>query len=253
MTVAKVLRTGVLVAGAAASMSGPAPGPEAATLVVLWAWQRPEDVSFADPAQVSVAYLWATARVSASGLEVTGRRQPLRVSSGTQRIPVVRVEVPVPMESAGLERNHDGLVDVVAAAANGAPAVQIDFDARRSERAFYARFLRGLRLRLPRGTRLSITALASWCLADRWIEGLPIDEAVPMLFRMGPEGARVRARLSQGEDFPVDVCRSSYGLAADEPTPRLRAGRTIYVFHPRAWSWGAYDRVRARLGEVGQP
>jgi hypothetical protein len=31
------------------------------------------------------------------------------------------------------------------------------------------------------------TALASWCEADGWISGLPVAEAVPMLFRMGPD------------------------------------------------------------------
>ena len=42
-----------------------------------------------------------------------------------------------------------------------------------------------VRRRLPRDLPLSMTALASWCAGDTWIEALPVDEAVPMLSRWG--------------------------------------------------------------------
>ena len=95
---------------------------------------------------------------------------------------------------------------------------------------------------------ISITALASWCLGDRWLEDLPIDEAVPMLFRMGTDEEPVRAALARG-DFHDPRCRFSYGLATDEPLPALRPGRRLYLFHPNAWTEPAYTRFRHRLRE----
>lgn len=198
---------------------------------------------------MAVACLVATARVSGPRLEVAGRRQPLTVPPGTERIPVVRVEVAPATTPAELAAHRDALVEVIRSATRGASGIQIDFDARRSERGAYADLLRAVRAALPRGTRLSITALASWCLGDRWLEGLPVDEAVPMLFRLGSDGPEVRARLAAGEDFTADVCRGAYGLSTDERPPKMRRGRRVYMFHDRRWSEDAYARARERRAE----
>ena len=77
--------------------------------------------------------------------------------------------------------------DLRTASRPGIAALQVDFDAKRSERGFYAALLRSLRSQMPPQLPLSIAALASWCSNDDWISGLPIDEAVPMLFRMEPD------------------------------------------------------------------
>lgn len=117
-----------------------------------------------------------------------------------------------------------------------ATAVQIDFDARVSERAEYRKLLERLRARLPPGSTLGITALASWCLGDPWIRDLPVDEAVPMLFRMGPDGAEVRRYLERGGEFHVPLCRRSVGLSLDEPVLRVPGGlQRVYMFSPRRW------------------
>jgi hypothetical protein len=83
---------------------------------------------------------------------------------------------------------------------------------------------------------LSITALASWCAGDDWISDLPIDEAVPMLFRMGPDRQVMKNRLSAQEEFSAKPCRSSYGVSTDEPLDGLRPEKRIYVFNPQAWT-----------------
>ncbi len=88
-----------------------------------------------------------------------------------------------------------------------------------------------------------MTALASWCLGDCWLDGLPVDEAVPMLFEMGPDGHRVRHHLASGGDFAHELCRRSYGVATYEPIPALRDGRRVYVFHDRAWTQEAFEGV----------
>lgn len=126
-----------------------------------------------------------------------------------------------------------------------APHVQIDFDATRSERDFYGRLLADLRARLPRGTTLSITALASWCFGDRWLDRLPVDFAVPMLFRMGWDGDAIRRSLAEGSDFGSPSCRRGVGVSLDEPIPPLFAGRPVYVFSPQRWSPGRYQDALA--------
>ncbi|HMB54606.1 MAG TPA: hypothetical protein VKU40_14915, partial [Thermoanaerobaculia bacterium] len=114
---------------------------------------------------------------------------------------------------------------------------------------FYAELLTDLRSRLPE-TPISITALASWCLGDPWLEAAwpgppPIDDAVPMLFRMGVDEQRVRRHLASGGDFSSPLCRRSLGLATDEPQPPLPASwleeRRLYLFHPRPWSFAAWN------------
>ena len=86
-----------------------------------------------------------------------------------------------------------------------------------------------LRKALPSGTPVSITALASWCVGDPWLEKLPqgtINEAVPMLFRMGPDGPNVASFLDGGNEFRVAACRGSMGLSTDESFSKevLRSG-----------------------------
>ena len=111
----------------------------------------------------------------------------------------------------------------------GVRAVQVDFDATLSQRAFYREVLQRVRAALPPTVPLSITALASWCEADHWIDGLPLAEAVPMLFRMG-RGERAP------REFRPTLCRSSAGLSLDEPVTDPPRVRRLYLFNPRPWT-----------------
>jgi hypothetical protein len=113
-------------------------------------------------------------------------------------------------------------------------ALQIDFDARRSERAWYREFLERLRAGLPADLPLEITALTSWCQGDRWTSGLAVSDAVPMLFRMGPgEGYA-------GGDLSNRLCRWSVGVSTDELPRAIPRGRRLFVFHPLPWTEEAY-------------
>lgn len=71
-----------------------------------------------------------------------------------------------------------------------------------------------MRKRLPEDTRLSITALASWTLFDNWLDSLPVDEAVPMLFRTGADGENVRRYLRSGGDVRAELARRRLGVSA---------------------------------------
>lgn len=205
---------------------------------VLWAWERPEDLRFLDPRQAGVAYLAGTVTLRAGGVEVRPRLQPLHLPPGTKLLAVVRLESSrtEPPELSIEQRRQTAEAILHLTGRDGVLGTQIDFDAAVSERDFYRALLRELRDRLPKGRMLTMTALASWCLEDDWIGALPVDEAVPMLFRMGADDGEVRARLRRGEDFRERLCRGSFGISTDEARPRLRYGRRIYVFHPRSWT-----------------
>jgi hypothetical protein len=216
--------------------------------VLLWAWERPEDLRFAPRLGVGVAALDRTIVLHGRELHVSPRRQPIRLDPATPIVSVVRLEADA---AAGAAADPGGVAEAMAIAARrpGARALQIDFDATASQRGFYARLLAELRRRVPADLPISMTALASWCAGDRWIEDLPIDEAVPMLFEMGPDRAAVRRRLRHDAPFAAGRCGRAIGLSPREPLPRVpRADRT-YLFAYQPWT---LESARAALRGAGR-
>jgi hypothetical protein len=125
---------------------------------------------------------------------------------------------------------------VLAYARFAAPdAIQIDFEAPRSQRQVLLDVLHDARAGLGERAFLSMTAPASWCDGERGLDAAPVDEIVPMLFRMGPGGAGLIRRLAAGGDFRNPRCRSALGMAVDQPLARLPAGRRIYLSNPSGW------------------
>ena len=250
----------------------------------FWAWERPEDLRFLEKKNAGVAFLAKTIYIPApnedlrkdgsSSLHIRPRLQTLRVAPSTPLIAVVRIETRASRQPAAYffaatrssslahytAQQQERAVAEIADLANlpNVRAIQIDFDATVSERAFYSALLSDVREKLPSSIPLSITALASWCIGDPWLEQLPpgtIDEAVPMLFRMGPDASNVAKFLSTGADFPVRACQGSLGVTTDEPLSRSLLGaasnpavsasrnKRIYIFAPRAWTQPAADAV----------
>jgi hypothetical protein len=202
--------------------------------VVLWAWERPDDLRGL-PRGVGVAFLAQTITVSSPAYVVARRRQPLRADEGTKMIAVTRIEAPGTVEGVDV----DGMARAIVERARlpMVAAVQIDFDARASQRPMYRQLLHAVRAGLPPAMPLSMTALASWCLDDDWLDELPVDEAVPMLFRMGPAAEGLRAEWSARTLSPR--CRTSRGVSLDEAAPRRGGSRRTYVFNPGPWSAAA--------------
>jgi hypothetical protein len=263
--------------------------------IVLWAWERPEDLRFLASREEGVAFLARTIELrqlhdgdadakskpsSAKemwlgpdpavrlGIKLRPRLQPLQVTKETKLTAVVRIETTndlwhrpaarsgeMPDRSAPTflytDAQREAVADMAASAARlpQVKALQIDFDASQSEQAFYAALLADVRQRLPQGMPLSITALASWCTSDPWVDRLPpgtIDEVVPMLFRLGPDAMEVASYVESGKEFRARACRGSVGLSTDErfsqavmsgaiPQDRNWAKRRIYVFSPASW------------------
>jgi hypothetical protein len=218
--------------------------------VMLWAWERPELLDFIDPNAAGVAFLARTLYLSDAHVVIRPRLQPLSVPLGTKLMAVVRIEIdrarPPDFSSQQRELAATAIADV--AHFPGIAALQVDFDAAVSQRPFYRALLGDLRRQLPASMPLSITALASWCIYDDWLRDLPVDEVVPMVFRMGADQHRVRRYLVE-EDFRAAHCRQSLGISTDEPRPTLRPLRRLYVFHPQSWRAEALTRI---LEEVGR-
>ena len=214
--------------------------------VMLWAWERPSDLRFIDSRQIGVAFLAQTVFLRGDDVVTRPRLQSLALPPGTKLVAVTRVESdrkqPPQLSPAQLQSLASSIAEMVVL--SNVSAVQIDFDATQSERAFYRDLILEVRERLPQDVSLSITALASWCADDNWLSDLPIDDAVPMLFRMGPDRSRIINRISDGRQFSSGPCQGSYGISTDEPVPGLAPGKRLYVFNPRAWS---EDSVRAIL------
>jgi hypothetical protein len=214
--------------------------------LTLWAWERPSDLRDIDPGTTAVAYLALTVRVHGTAVAVP-RRQPLviPVDSRLRMIPVVRVET-APDAVLNDATANGAAQQIVSAVRPGGAALQVDFDAKLSERAWYRIVLTEVRHRMPANLPLSITALASWCSDDRWMQGLPVDEAVPMYFRMEPERWFAPAGLDQFK-IREPLCEGSVGVSTTERWPDWYRDQRVYVFSDRGWRVDSIGAVERRV------
>ena len=216
--------------------------------LVLWAWDRDDDLSFIDIRDTAVAYLAATVILRGETVLLTPRHHPLAPPQGTRLIAVAHVEVDRYEPPVMSDAQARALTATLAALRATRPGefLQIDFEATASQRAFFVQAVAALRERLPDAT-LSATALTSWCLHERWTQLLAVDEVVPMLFRLGPDRRRIREYFADGGDFRSANCRSSIGVATDELPAAIPFGRRIYAFSPRRWNAETYATLRERM------
>ena len=199
----------------------------------LWAWRRTEDLSFVNSRKIKAAIWTGTIFWDQGRLAVDQRRNPITYPVGMDVVAVSRLEItgiPDPEATAEIAKAMWRLGESFDPI-----EYQIDFDARRSQRDFYSRLLGEVRLRVG-STPLSITALASWCFHDAWIEGLPVDAVVPMIYRMGPEGYYIRKQLAKEREFPAAICRGNVGYSSDEPLAPVDDLQRVFLFHPRPWN-----------------
>ncbi|MGD9682202.1 MAG: hypothetical protein AB7W16_13535 [Candidatus Obscuribacterales bacterium] len=211
----------------------------AATLY-LWVWQYSADMSWVAGTDYAVAYLAGTIRMGPRGMKTLPRTNSLSIPESTRVVAVVRIEVApgfVPED-----RHLDPLVKTIGGLVKDrrVEALQIDFDATRSQRDFYRELLE--RLRSSSDLRLEMTALASWMTGDRWTAGLPVARVVPMIFRMGRHRSEVLRKLAGRSR--LDGVRA-VGLSVDEPDVLAAIERggaldfkdldDVYLFSPGGW------------------
>lgn len=221
---------------------------------VLWAWERPEDLKSIDANNFAVAFLAQTLVLKGDDVIFNPRHQPLDVFPETKLIAVTRIESqkqtgqPATLNEAQKQKAISLILRTREL--RNVSAIQIDFDAASSEREFYRALLRELRAKLPDNMPLSITALASFCVGDRWLDDLPVDEAVPMIFRMGADDRTIKNLLARGEDFREPLCQRSYGIAIDEPLEiKFKLERRVYIFNDDAWTPSDIAAAITRIGQ----
>jgi hypothetical protein len=237
----------LLIAGVASLLFGALHHRPDAPMPVIWAWERPENLQFA-AGRAEVAILAGT--VTLHGADVSGRPrlQPARTAPDQPLISVVHIEIDRRIPLAWTPALQAKAVETVLTLARNVPApvVQLDCEVRASERDILMGIVRSVRQALPSGIRLSMTALASWCDTENWIEAAPVDEIVPMLFRMGPDGEALKRRLAEGGDFRIRRCRTAIGVATDTPTYGLPPNRRLYIFSPQAWTEQDFNTILSR-------
>jgi hypothetical protein len=205
--------------------------------VVLWAWERREDLSFIDPKTTAIAYLDRTVELRGDAVTMRPRFEPLTIPRGTTLLPVARIENSRTSPPTLSHAQCDTAAALIAQMTAASPAaIQIDFDATASQRAFYRDLLAQVRRRIPRSTAISMTALASWCVDDNWLSDLDVDEIVPMLYRMGPDAVAIRAYIRRGGELAAGRAVVSVGVSLDEPISDAPRDKRVYLFSPRPWT-----------------
>ena len=202
---------------------------------VVWAWGRTEDLKFIDPSRIGVAYLAKTISLSGQSVITKPRLQALELPEGAKVIAVVRIESDRADAPAltGVQLNQV-VTEIAKLKDSQASSIQIDFDAGKSERAFYRKLIFEVSEQIS-PIPLSITALASWCSGDKWLQDLPIAEAVPMFFRMGVERGAFASRLAEGNSTFAAPCDSAAGVSTDELISAPNVDR-LYIFSPTPWT-----------------
>ncbi|MFZ6644784.1 hypothetical protein ACO0LO_03665 [Undibacterium sp. TJN25] len=212
---------------------------------LVWAWERPEDLRWL-PAGIGVAYVASSITLQGDEALVHPRAMPLLVNESTPLVPVLHVDaswrMPPTLSLPQQARITRELLRV--AQRSNSRVVQLDFEVRRSQRAFLAASIAAIRQQLDPRIALSVTALASWCLDDNWMQQSRADEIVPMAFRMGPDQQALRQRLLQQQGFTPAHCRSAIGFSSDEPRMRVHAHRRYY-FSPRPWTAASWQNLAA--------
>lgn len=213
----------------------------------VWTWDRFDDLSFMEGEQGKIAALIATFRVSRAGRVVTELRHHdfLRPRS-VSLITVFRLEIdPTTCVS---NKAIDQIVASITGLARRGSEIQIDFDATKSQRLLYKKIL--LKLRDRTDKRLSMTALASWCTYDDWLNAMPISYAVPMLYTLGLEQRQIQHYLREKKDWGVRACRGYVGLSLSDlsllENSSILSTHRIFLFNNNAWSPQDFKRIQKR-------
>jgi len=216
-----------------------------ATHLVLWSWQRADDLSFVKDS-VSVAPLVATISVDKNGVRVQPRRNVLTLAQNAHIIPVIRLEIdPKTQVSDG---HLDALIHNIQSLVYSCKTdiVQLDFDAAKSQRPLYEKLLIQLKASSPH-VKVSITALASWCVGDTWIDKLPITHAVPMLYNLGENADDFKKYFTDNRGWQSKKCHGHIGFEQNDIFTKPPRGWHAYVFNKNAWTEKDYKSVQEKL------
>ncbi len=212
---------------------------------VAWIWPQSHGPGVSAPWRLhypEAAVLVSALVLRGQGVERSGRRLPLTLPAGVRLLPVVHVETDASAPDRLNPAQRSAILSAVrrhvATAAHGAGVLQLDFEAPARQRQAYKELVADIRTLLPKTVRLSVTALAHWCTQGDWLDRLPVDEVVPMLYRLGPNAAHWRERfVDQGAGLARRCQGPAMGFATHEPPPTALLARTprAYWFDERLW------------------
>jgi len=226
--------------------------------LVIWSWEHDDNLRFINPKVAAVAFYAGTITIGRETATLQKRRNFLRLNEKTVSFPVFRIELAHPDErisEIALATARETIVDYLKQ--HPSEEIQIDFDAGKRDRDSYLAFLQALKTELAPHTAISITALGSWCLYDKWLESAPVNETVAMMFSMGKESKETLAALTR---TPLDSgarCAQSVGIALNErqtnsvlarQSSLARASR-VYAFSPLGWTRSRYEEILAATGQ----
>ncbi len=222
--------------------------------LTVWAWERPEDLRFL-PTDVDIAVQSGFIVLAGDTMTSRSRRFPLFANPQQVTTSVVHLQIDhrKPLDWTPQLRARTAAAVVQLARSVDVRQVQIDFEVRASEHQILRDVVTHVRAALSPSTLLSMTALASWCAHESWFDDLPVNEVVPMLFRMGPGGAQIRSDFAVGGDFPSAKCRTALAVSADAPIVHAPADRRHYLFSPRSWTKGDFERVVRQISSWSDP
>ncbi len=231
------------------------PAVENPPRLMLWSWQKIEDLSAIDTRKVGVALLVGRFTVDKNKIALEPRLSQLQLPPGCYREAVARVEMKQMPDQSKMEevttKLAHSIVNLVLAHSHY-EGLQIDFDAKELERPFYVHLLKQLRTQLPPGLSLSMTALASWSQGDQWLrqaiasDHLPVDYVVPMFFTMGVGKEQALRLLQDNLPKPFNG-HSAMGLSIGETaaisqiSSKLNNLDRIYLFCSPGWQ---HDRIK---------
>ncbi|MBS1988893.1 MAG: DUF3142 domain-containing protein [Cyanobacteria bacterium SZAS LIN-3] len=230
----------------------PSKGPR----LVIWSWEHDDNLRFIHSGDVAVAYYAGTITLGRDTASLARRKNFLRLSEGTAAFPVFRIELAHPHEEIS-DLAFTSACNLVIDYLQQHPGkeVQIDFDAGARDRKPYLAFLRNLKSKLPAQTALSITALGSWCLYDKWLQQAPVNETVAMMFSLGKDSRETLAALENHALDSGAPCQQSIGIALNERQTNsilhkracIKQARRVYAFSPMGWTKSRYEEIVATV------
>lgn len=206
---------------------------------VLWVWDRSDDLSQLDLAfakDYQVAPLLGTIHILANGLKVEDRHHPFLAPIQQEKMGVVRIDTPK-MQVLSLHKDLiDPLVLIITSYEYRFKLnhIQLDFDAKLSERKFYNLLLRELRTQLNAKTKLSITAIASW-FTDRWWRDSVVDEIVFMFYPLQNGELNFYQNLLWNHSQFEAKQKISVAFSVQQPMERPAKAHRVFWFNHRAW------------------
>lgn len=220
--------------------------------IILWVWERPENLLFINDQNIGAAFLAGSVVFTDTEIILTPRKQPLSVNPETKLISVVRIDNLIKNKEILLTDYHFyQTADFIRKVCSQKNTIgcQIDFDAKKPEIDFYKKLIKKIRKEIPAPAILSITALVSWCDGTNWLRNLPIDEAVPMFYQMGPDDYLIRRNLVGKSFMRAKMCQKSIGISTDEPLPdeKYIKNRRIYIFNSERWNNDNFSDIMGKV------